>query len=48
MRSLSDFFIFKLKMFLNKLETVSREGTFCDTVQVPSDAGDKRLILIRN
>ena len=26
------------------LETVSPEGTFCDTVQVPSGAGDMQLI----
>ena len=26
------------------IETVSQEGTFCDTVQVPSDAGDMQLI----
>ena len=26
------------------IETVSSEGTFCDTVQVPSGAGDMQLI----
>ena len=26
------------------IETVSLEGTFCDTVQVPSDAEDMELI----
>ena len=26
------------------LETVSPEGTFCDTVQVPSAVGDMELI----
>ena len=26
------------------IETVSPEGTFCDTVQVPSGAGDMELI----
>ena len=26
------------------IETVSPEGTFCDTVQVPSAAGDMQLI----
>ena len=26
------------------IETVSREGTFCDTVQVPSGVGDMQLI----
>ena len=26
------------------IETVRAEGTFCDTVQVPSDAGDMQLI----
>ena len=26
------------------IETVSPEGTFCDTVQVPSGAGDMQLI----
>ena len=26
------------------VETVSPEGTFCDTVQVPSGAGDMQLI----
>ena len=26
------------------IETVSPEGTFCDTVQVPSNGGDKELI----
>ena len=25
------------------IETVSPEGTFCDTVQVPSGAGDMQL-----
>ena len=25
------------------IETVSPEGTFCDTVQVPSSAGDMEL-----
>ena len=30
------------------IETVSPEGTFCDTVQVPSGAGDMQLIKIRN
>ena len=25
------------------IETVSLEGTFCDTVQVPSSAGDMEL-----
>ena len=26
------------------IETVSPEGTFCDTVQVPSGVGDMQLI----
>ena len=26
------------------IETVSPEGTFCDTVQVPSNGGDMELI----
>ena len=26
------------------IETVSSEGTFCDTVQVPSGVGDMELI----
>ena len=26
------------------IKTVSLEGTFCDTVQVPSGAGDMQLI----
>ena len=26
------------------IETVSQEGRFCDTVQVPSGAGDMQLI----
>ena len=30
------------------IETVSPEGTFCDTVQVPSGAGDMQLILDRD
>ena len=30
------------------IETVSPEGTFCDTVQVPSGAEDMQLIKIRN
>ena len=29
---------------LRCIETVSPEGIFCDTVQVPSDAGDMQLI----
>ena len=28
----------------NAIETVSPEGTFCDSVQVPSEAGDMELI----
>ena len=31
-----------IKQFL--IETVSPEGTFCDTVQVPSNGGDMELI----
>ena len=27
-----------------RIETVCPEGTFCDTVQVPSGAGDMQLI----
>ena len=27
-----------------RIETVSPEGTFCDTVQVPSNGGDMELI----
>ena len=30
-------------MKANAIETVSPEGTFCDTVQVPSSAGDMEL-----
>ena len=26
------------------IETVSPEGTFCDTVQIPSSVGDMELI----
>ena len=29
---------------MTHIETVSPEGTFCDTVQVPSGAGDMQLI----
>ena len=28
----------------NIIETVSPEGTFCDTVQIPSSVGDMELI----
>ena len=28
----------------NAIETVSPEGTFCDTVQIPSCVGDMELI----
>ena len=28
----------------HEIETVSPEGTFCDTVQVPSNGGDMELI----
>ena len=28
------------------IETVSLEGTFCDTVQIPSSVGDMELIYI--
>ena len=34
-KSMRDYFI---------IETVSPEGTFCDTVQVPSRGGDMELI----
>ena len=30
------------------IETVSPEGTFCDTLQVPSGAGDMQPIQIRD
>ena len=30
--------------FNSVIETVSQEGTFCDTVQVPSNGGDMELI----
>ena len=29
---------------MRDIETVSPEGTFCDTVQVPSNGGDMELI----
>ena len=29
---------------IGPIETLSPEGTFCDTVQVPSGAGDMQLI----
>ena len=29
---------------MSYIETVSPEGTFCDTVQVPSRGGDMELI----
>ena len=29
---------------MNVIETVSPEGTFCDTVQIPSSVGDMELI----
>ena len=32
------------KYVFSNIETVSPEGTFCDTVQVPFDAGDMQLI----
>ena len=31
-------------ILMASIETVSPEGTFCDTVQVPSGAGDMELI----
>ena len=30
--------------FVLPIETVSPEGTFCDTVQIPSSVGDMELI----
>ena len=35
--------IWKYDRIMN-IETVSPEGTFCDTVQVPSGVGDMQLI----
>ena len=35
--------LFMSNQFEN-IETVSPEGTFCDTVQVPSGSGDMQLI----
>ena len=32
--------------FSRIIETVNPEGTFCDTVQVPSRGGDRELISI--
>ena len=34
----------ELGILLESIETVSPEGTFCDTVQVPSNGGDMELI----
>ena len=31
-------------MYMHGIETVSPEGTFCDTVQIPSSFGDMELI----
>ena len=31
-------------MWRHSIETVSPEGTFCDTVQIPSSVGDMELI----
>ena len=31
-------------VLVEDIETVSPEGTFCDTVQVPSNGGDMELI----
>ena len=33
-----------LMMITWAIETVSPEGTFCDTVQIPSSVGDMELI----
>ena len=33
-----------LKVTSLPIETVSPEGTFCDTVQIPSSVGDMELI----
>ena len=32
-----------IAMHYGLIETVSPEGTFCDTVQIPSSAGDMEL-----
>ena len=32
-----------LSLSLDRIETVSPEGAFCDTVQVPSSVGDMEL-----
>ena len=40
--------LMKSKLFFTDyIETVSPEGTFCDTVQVPSSAGDMELNWIK-
>ena len=33
-----------LSVWQTSIETVNPEGTFCDTVQLPSGAGDMELI----
>ena len=33
-------------IFIDVIENVSPEGTFCDTVQIPSSVGDMELIQI--
>ena len=35
---------FEVVLMWARIETVSPEGTFCDTVQVPSNGGDMELI----
>ena len=42
----SHVYMCKVCMMQNKqtIETVSPEGTFCDTVQIPSSVGDMELI----
>ena len=35
-------------MNISVIETVSLEGTFCDTVQIPSAVGDMQLILTQD
>ena len=38
------YWLYTLTWWANEyIETVSLEGTFCDTVQVPSGAGDIQL-----
>ena len=35
---------FHITIIITVIETVSPQGTFCDTVQVPSNGGDMELI----